>query len=342
MATIVARGDGQWQAKIRRAGFPQVSKTFASKRDAEGWARKTESEIERGTWRDSSEAESTTLADALTRYQAEIVVKKRGAIKEASVVRILADTAIAKMSLASIKGADIAKLRDAWLADGYAPATVVRRMTVLAHVFAIAKKEWGMESLASPSAAVRKPSVSNSRTRRVLDDEINRINEATESAMLPLIVTIAVQSGMRRGEIVSLEWKHVDTQERTAHLPQTKNGLSRDVPLSSIAIRAFESIKKGTSGRIFSITPDAVTLAFMRAVKRARERYEEECEVRGDEPDKAFLTGIHFHDLRHEATTRLADKFALHELAKITGHRDTRMLLRYYHPSAADLAKKLE
>ena len=342
MATIVARGDGQWQAKIRKMGFPSVNKTFANKRDAESWSRKTESEIERGIWRDSSEAETTTLADALTRYQAEIVVKKRGAVKEASVVRILAETALAKMSLASIKGADIAKLRDKWLAAGYAPATIVRRMTVLAHVFSIAKKEWGMESLTSPSASVRKPSVSNSRTRRVLEDEMNRIRHATKSTILPSIMTIAVETAMRREEIVTLAWAEIDLKERTAHLPKTKNGQPRTVPLSSAAVRVLEGIKRGVSGRVFSVTPDGVTLAFMRATKRARATYEVECEGRGVEPDAAFLTGLHFHDLRHEATTRLADKFALHELAKVTGHRDTRMLMRYYHPSAADLAKRLD
>ena len=342
MATIVARGDGQWQARIRKTGFPTVSKTFYTKRDAESWARKTESEIERGTWRDSSEAETTTLADALTRYQTEIVVKKRGAVKEASLVRILSDTPLAKMSLAGIKGADVAKIRDAWLTDGYAPATVVRRMTVLSHVFSIAKKEWGMESLSSPMAAVRKPPVSNSRTRRVSQDEIARIQKASGSLALPSIMTVAVETAMRREEIVTLTWKNMDLSERTAHLPKTKNGQPRTVPLSSIAVRVFEGIKRSVGGRVFNITPDAVTLAFIRATKRARTAYEDECEASGNEPDPAFLTDIHFHDLRHEATTRLADKFALHELAKITGHRDTKMLMRYYHPSASELAKRLD
>ncbi len=76
-------------------------------------------------------------------------------------------------------------------------------------------------------------------------------------------------------------------------------------------------------------------------VLRARATYEKECVEQGIEPDTDFLVDLHPHDLRHEATTRLADKFAMHELAKITGHRDTRMLLRYSHPSAEDLAKRL-
>lgn len=341
MATISQRGDGQWQTKIRKQGYPSVSKTFTNKRDAESWSRKTESEIERGTWRDSSEAESTTLADALTRYQAEIVVNKKGATKEASVVRMWTDTALAKNALARIRGADLAKLRDAWLAADYAPATVVRRLAVLSHLFSMARKEWGMEGLINPVESIKKPTINNERTRRVLEDEINRVNRATGSVILPSLITIGVETAMRREEIAFLEWKHIDLKNRTAHIPNTKNGYARTVPLSSIAVGVFEKLVRNISGRVFNITPDAITRAFTRATTRAREGYEKECEERGVEPDANFLVDMIFHDLRHEATTRLADKFALHELAKITGHRDTRMLLRYYHPRAEDLAKRL-
>lgn len=341
MATISQRGDGQWQAKIRKQGYPSVSKTFTNKRDAESWARKTESEIERGTWRDSSEAESTTLADALTRYQAEIVVNKKGATKEASIVRMWTDTSLGKNALARIRGADLAKLRDAWLADGYAPATVVRRLAVLSHLFSMARKEWGMEGLINPVESIKKPAINNDRTRRVLEDEINSVNRATGSMILPSLVTIGVETAMRREEIAFLEWKYIDLKNRTAHIPNTKNGHARTVPLSSIAVGVFEKLARNINGRVFSITPDAITRAFTRAKTRARQGYEKECEARGVEPDANFLVDMIFHDLRHEATTRLADKFALHELAKITGHRDTRMLLRYYHPRAEDLAKRL-
>lgn len=87
------------------------------------------------------------------------------------------------------------------------------------------------------------------------------------------------------------------------------------------------------------IRSDIVTHAFERAVKRARRRYEDECKEAGTRQDPKYLTDLRFHDLRHEATSRLAAIFSMHELTKITGHKDPRMLMRYYHPRAKDLAK---
>ena len=82
MATIDQRGDGQWRARVRRAGYPEVCKTFIRRSDATAWARKIESEQERGQWRDNSEAERTALGEALTRYKIEVTAKKRGRIKK--------------------------------------------------------------------------------------------------------------------------------------------------------------------------------------------------------------------------------------------------------------------
>lgn len=342
MATIVARGDRQWQAKIRKLGFQSVSKTFVSKRDAESWARKTESEIERGLWRDTTREESTTLADAIKKYKLEVTSNKRSVKREESTLRIWLETPLAKLALARITSEDIAKLCNEWL-KSLAPASVVRQMTPLAHLFTTARKEWGMSSLVNPFDSVKKPSVSDERTRRVSDDEINRICAASGSPSLPAFVRLAVETAMRRGELSKLVWKDVDLKSRTAHLPKTvtKNGYERTVPLSSIAVKVFEDRPRNINGKVFSTAPGSVTQAFDRAVQRARLLYLKEAEEQGVEPDSDFLTDLRLHDLRHEATTRLADKYALHELAKVTGHRDIRMLLRYYHPRAEDLAKRL-
>lgn len=132
-------------------------------------------------------------------------------------------------------------------------------------------------------------------------------------------------------------------QRRVAHLPSTKNGESRDVPLSSRAVAVLQQLRGdgAVSGRVFQVREDAVTRAFDRALKRARNSYLQECQKAKREPDTRYLLDLRFHDLRHEATSRLAEIFPLHELTKITGHKDTRMLMRYYHPKAEDLAKKL-
>lgn len=384
MATFRKRGPYQWEAQIRRRGYPAQSKTFETKAEAEAWANMIESEMARGVWVSRGEAEATTLHEALTRYETEIVPAKKGAAQEESVLRICKATDLAKRPLATIRSADVAKLRDEWLAD-CKPATVLRRLAVLSHVFSIARKEWGMESLSNPVELVRKPQPNNARTRRVIDDvstaetssedaadssrgalesELDRLVSASGSALLPSIVRLAVETAMRRGEIIALRWEHVDLKRRVAHLPATKNGTARDVPLSTRAVEVFQALKdardalkendggdaaKQADGadteveitRVFEIRSDAVTRAFVRAVARARRLYVKECKTARKRPDERLLVDLRFHDLRHEATSRLASVFPLHELTKITGHKDPRMLMRYYHPRAEDLARRL-
>ena len=146
---------------------------------------------------------------------------------------------------------------------------------------------------------------------------------------------------MRRSEIAELRWRFIDLDRRVAHLPDTKNGNARDVPLSTKAITILSNLKehsKPAADKVFDMRADAITRAFDRAVKRARERYEKTNSL----CDESFLKDLRFHDLRHEATSRLAEIFPMHELTKITGHKDPRMLMRYYHPKAEDLALKLK
>ena len=338
----------------------------------------------RGVWVSRGEAESTTLDEALSRYEQEVTPGKKTASGEKSFIRIWKATPLAKHTMATIRSTDIAKLRDCWLKDGYAPATVVRRLALLSHVFNVARKEWGMESLVNPIEAVRKPRVEDARSRRLAtqtplindgklvnahasrrteDGELERVARASKSRLLPLIVIIAVETAMRRSEIAALCWEHVDFVRRVAHLPRTKNGSPRDVPLSSKAVAALlvlqnlrdkdcrstqETHNADTSRQIdqssycvIGMRCDAITRAFERSVKRARIAYEDECRVQSKPIDKNFLIDLRFHDLRHEATSRLANIFPMHELTKITGHKDPKMLMRYYHPDAEYLAKKL-
>lgn len=372
MATFRKRGPYQWEAQIRRRGFPAQCKTFETKAEAEAWANVIESEMVRGVWVSRAEAEATTLLDALDRYEREVLPAKKGAVQERSVLKLCRTLDIAQRTLANIRGADLATLRDEWL-KGYEPATVSRRLAVLSHVFNVARKEWGMESITNPVSLIRKPQLQNARTRRIAaveappakrsdkttkeadKSELEQVIAASESPLLPAIIQIAVETAMRRSEIVELRWEYIDLKRRVAHLPNTKNGAARDVPLSSRAVQSLQALHDRASsklvvagkaitlqGRVFSIRSDAVTRAFERAVARARQLYLEACETSGQTPDEKYLTDLRFHDLRHEATSRLAEIFPMHELTKITGHKDPRMLMRYYHPRAEDLAKKLD
>jgi integrase len=369
MATFRRRGPHSWEAQIRRRGWPALTKTLNTKAEAVAWAAMIESEQARGVWLDRSEAESTTLLTLLDRYEREVVPGKKGAIREASVINLWRLTPLALRTVATIRGGDVAEQRDAWFADGLAPATVLRRLALLSHLFNTARREWHMESLPNPVELVRKPSPNNARTRRVAAppstgrrrgrtlDELERVIVASESSSLPTILRLAVETAMRRSEIAAMRWEHVDLVRRVVHLPETKNGNSRDVPLSLAAVDALvvllpdqddrlrrrkaASVPASLRGPVFAVRPDGVTQAFDRARKRARSTYEKECKEANRAPDPAYLRDLRFHDMRHEATSRLASRFQLHELAKITGHRDTRMLLRYYHPDVAALAKRL-
>ncbi|WP_027776725.1 site-specific integrase [Paraburkholderia caledonica] len=375
MPTIRKRGQYQWEAQVRRRGYPAQSKTFTTKAEAEAWANMIESEMSRGIWVSRSEAEATTLYEALKRYEEEVSQSKKGAAQESSVLKACKSVELARRPLATVRSADVAKLRDEWLKD-YKPATVLRRLAVLSHVFNIARKEWGMESLSNPVELVRKPQPNNARTRRIAvsdstlgtpstdnpasergaqDGELERVAKASGSALLPPIIWLAVETAMRRGEIVSMLWVNVDLNRCVVHLPSTKNGDARDVPLSSRAVAVFQALEdtrddakddatesgEADTGRVFAIRSDAVTRAFERAVARARKIYVDECKAAKIRPDGKFLTDLRFHDLRHEATSRLASIFPMHELTKITGHKDPRMLMRYYHPRAEELAKRL-
>ena len=303
MAAITKRGPYHWRAQVRRQGYPAQSKTFNTKAEAEAWANVIESEMARGILISRREAEAITLHEALVRYEGEISPSKKGATQDLSVIKACKAVDLTKRPLASIRSADLAKLRDDWLKT-YKPVTVLRRLAVLSHVFSIARKEWGMESQSNPVELVRKPQSDNARTRqRVVcgemltaapfeddpesdrgarDGELERLIAATESKLLPSIVLLAIETAMRRGEIVSLQSNHVDLNRRVAHLPATQNGDARDVPLSSKAMTILEDLRKlnfptmgsqavgHSSNRVFKIRGDAVTRAFERAVTRAQ------------------------------------------------------------------------
>lgn len=354
MATFRERESGWWQAIVRRRGYPVESKTFPRKIDAEAWARDIENQIDRGIFVSRAEAENTTLADALDRYRKEITAKKRSKATEEYRVKYWTASSLAPRMLATIRRADVAAWRDRRLAEGVKPATARLELALLSHVFTICQKEWGIE-VDNPVSKIRMPAVDNARNRRLVGDEEARLLAAIDepgysvlaekgdrrNIWMPALVRVALETAMRQGELLSLRWSNVDLVNRVAHLLITKNGNPRDVPLSKAAIKALKGLPRTLKGKVFGTTASAVKQSYARAVARARREYMKECEAAGIEPKPGFLEDLTFHDLRHEATSRLAEKLAMHELMKVTGHKDARMLARYYHPRAADLAKKL-
>lgn len=204
---------------------------------------------------------------------------------------------------------------------------------VISHLFEVARKEWGIQ-IHNPVRDIKLPRHANARTRRLeVEDHddgseeerlLNACRDARNPYLLP-IVKLALETAMRRGELLSLRWKHIDLKRRVAFLPDTKIGETRSVPLSSVAIRVLSDIPRGKQDEVFrGLTGEAVKHAYVRAVRRAG------------------IENLRFHDLRHEATTRLFEKgLNIMEVASITGHKDLWMLRRYTHLKAEDLARKL-
>ena len=325
MASFIPRkgpaGKRAWQAHIRRRGYPAQVRTFDSKAQAEAWARKIEGEMDRGEFVSRAEAESTSLGEALERYGREVSAKKKGRAAEASVASAWRHSAIASRPLAGIRGHDIAKVRDAWLGKA-TPATVRNRFALLSHLYNIARQEWGMASLGNPVRDVRIPRTANARCRRLVEDEESRLIEAAKAygGEIQHVVPWAIETAMRRGEIATMRWEHADRKARVLLIPETKTGTPRHVPLSSRALRVLDDLPRRLDGAVWSMRPDSISQAFERVCAAAK------------------IEGLTFHDLRHEATSRLFEKgLNPMQVAAITGHKTLQMLKRYTHLRAEDL-----
>lgn len=360
MAAIKQRESGRWEARVRRRGGQAVSRTFGTRREAEAWAKAQEAEMDRGTWLDGSIAHRTTLGEVLADYKAAVAVA-RGCPAELGRLDRFRDE-LGAYRLGAVSPGVLLAWRDERL-KAVSPGTVAREMGLLGGVLSWARKERLIPLPQNPVAAISAPATSDARDRRLTADELDRLLAAMADASaesggavrkgryrvgsrqpwLRPAVEFALETAMRQGEILALTWQNVNISEQTAFLPVTKNGESRTVPLSRRAVEILESIRRpdDARARVFPVTSDALKKAWTRALRRARLTYEAECRNYGCAPDGRLLD-LRFHDLRHEATSRLAEKLPnLIELAAVTGHRDLRMLKRYYHPRAAELAKKL-
>ncbi len=350
MAQIRQLKSGYWQAVIVKKGYSQQSKSFQLRIDAQNWSIDIEAKMNRGVFSDVSESEALTLSDGLKRYLKEVTKNKKGYEAETYKINAMLRQDFVKKTFATFRQSDAAKYRDELIKAGLSASTIKKNLSLISHLYETANKEWSI-SCSNPVKNISKPRVNNSRVRLLSALEHKHLIAALTSTGAGVrqnnevlnVVLFALETAMRQSEILSLAWADIDLINRVATLKTSKNGDARSVPLSSFAIKILSDsdskITKIKRGKVFNTTASAVKQCYQRAVKRARRAYENETEP-GLIDDKVLID-LTFHDLRHEATTRLADKFQMHELMKITGHKDSRMLGRYYHPRAEDLAKRL-
>ena len=285
---------------------------------------------------------SVTLADAITRYREERTPLKKSARSERYLLDAWARCPLAKTLLNRIRPAQIAEWRDARVNSGAAAQTVRNALTVLSAIYEQAIREWGHDQLVNPVRRIRRPSAPKPRTRRVTAEELSALKKATESPHLSDLIDLAVETGMRLGELASITPSMVNTAARTVTLNDSKNGNGRAVPLSMVALGIIQRRSANTisTDRLFPITSHSATVAFKRAVLRARKRFQQRdsLPIRSD-----FLADLRFHDLRREATTRFFERgLDLVSVASITGHKVAEMVKRYTAFRASDLAEKLD
>jgi integrase len=334
MATI-RRRNGRYHVQVRRKGFPPITGTFSRLTVARKWIASIESDIENKTYIDYSEAETTTLNGLLERYETDILPSKKGKNVERYRIGTLRQH-LGHYCLSDLSLNRVRVYRDIRLKT-LSPSSLKRELVILSRILKLASQDWGIAlPHGNPVPQLSLPKTDHARTRRLEPGEERRLLQGIEQGSeLDHIIRLALETGMRRGEILSLQREDIDLVHSTLLIRLSKNGEPRTIPLSSVArnvlraqLSASQWVSEGVirlhKPSLFSYTPRGLSGAFLRLCRRIE------------------IDDLRFHDLRHEATSRFFEK-GLNpvEVATITGHKDTKMLMRYTHLRAEDLASKL-
>lgn len=325
MATIRKRGPYQWEARIRKRGYPTTCKTFDTKADAEAWAKDVETNMNKSLFVSSKEAEQYTLGECLGRYIEEYIPRLKHSKREADRARALQGRAIAHRIMATIRSKDIADFRREREEEGVSGNTIRLDFALLSKLFNHARSDWGMESLQNPVQLAAKPKPAKGRDRRLENDEEERVLKAAKPPF-DSIIRFALETAMRREEIASLKWKNVNLQGRYVYLPETKSEEARTVPLSPAALEVLRKTPRPKDAElVFGVDKEAIT-HYMKLIRA-----------------NTGIEDLRFHDFRHEATSRFFERTDLDvmEIKAITGHKTLQMLARYTHLRTARLADRL-
>ena len=331
MATFRKRKD-RWQVRIQRIGLSTpIARTFELRKDAEFWAREVERQLDLGTFQHHLSQSFSSLGDLLTKYAAEITPKKRGAeVEKSRINRMLNDKKLRHLAVNVSLSSGLSQWRDARLKK-VSGSTVNRELNIVSHAINLARKEWGMLNKLpyNPVELIQRPKNNKARDRRLEAGEYALLLKAAKdghNAYLHDVIVLAVETGMRQGEIVGIKRNHINTKDKTLTIPETKNGEVRVIPLSTTAFAIL-------SNKPFLRVLDGVTA---RAVQQSYEH----CLMRARKRAPKLFKDLRFHDLRHEAISRLFEKgLNQFQVAAISGHKTLQMLKRYTHIRAADLVK---
>ncbi|MFW5451479.1 MAG: site-specific integrase [Methylophagaceae bacterium] len=313
MASIRLRND-KYQVLVRMNGI-STSKTFTKKIHAQQWAKSVEVSIESGQYQEKLD---WTVKDALAEY-----MKSKLAHDKNSHSHIRnAMKGLGKHKADRIASSQLVTYRNARLLT-HSPQTVKHELSMVLRALKWSRDELGYSNIKIPT--VKMPSIPRGRDRRITpQEEIDLLNALRFTTQVQHIVSLAIETAMRRSEIINMRWTDINLKMRTLHIPTTKTDKPRTIRLTLKAIRILTSLQRNISGVVFNISAGSVSQAFKRACKRAE------------------IDDLRFHDCRHEAVTRFFEMgLNVMEVAAISGHCDLRMLQRYTHLRAEDLAKKM-
>ncbi len=322
-------GKTRYRVQINMKGCPSQSATFERKTDAKNWAQQTESAIREGRHFKTVEAKRHTVEEMVDRY-IKTVLPTKGEQKTNQKTQLeWWKSRLGDYTLADTTPSLIAECRDELLegetlrGKKRSPSTVNRYLAALSHCFTIAVKEWEWLD-DSPMRKVRKPKEPRGRVRFLSDDERERLLAAckeSESHLLYPIVVLALSTGARRTEILTLKWNQVDLQRGQITLYETKNNEIRSLPLTGHALELIKGLSK-----VRSIDTDLLFPGKNRK-EPINIRWIWEVALK-----KAEIENFRFHDLRHSAASYLAMNGAtLAEIAEVLGHKTLQMVKRYSH-----------
>jgi integrase len=340
MASIQKRKE-VYRVRITRRGYATLSKTFATRQEALKWARNTETQIDDGNIKPLGAqgfrtVEGTTFAMACEHYERTHSRLKENHRSEALILKALANR-FGELTVNRIGQPEIAQLRDDLLQKGRSGTTVAHYLNAVSKVYQMLKAEWGLD-IANPITGIKRPKPNPPRVVRLSDEAVNALVKACEGASEPLlapIVKVAIETGMRRGEILNLQWSDIDHARRRIYINRSKNGLARCIPASRRVLQVLDTAPKTHGSSVFPIDAESMRKHYERSVCRARSQW----------PDQSCnpFTNLTFHDLRHQALSQLSDQgLNVIELAEISGHKTLSMLRRYVHPTLEDILKKMD
>jgi integrase len=334
MASIQKR-NGSYRVRIKRAGKSTLSQTFLNRNEALQWVKETQAKVDLGLYEAAPIRSLKTFGQAAICYRDTHSIHKKIVRSETYRLNILI-MRWGDLPIEEVNKAAILELRDDLLSRGRSGDTINHYFNTLSKLFQMLNDEWDID-ISNPIKGIKRMPPSQGRAKRVNTELESVLLSGCDQLSLPLlrlIIQFAIQTGMRRGEIMGLTWVDIDLFNRKAYLHETKNGEPRQVPLTRQAIAVLEALFKD-GVRVFPMGMDALRSQFERLKAYAKGQW---IGV-GINP----FEDLRFHDLRHEAISRLSDAgLNVIELSYISGHKTMAMLKRYTHPSHKAICEKLD